>query len=69
MNYSVHSIMYTYYALKAMRVRLPKALSIFITSSQIIQMVFGLFITLTVFQYKNNGKLLPPHTNYLFLYL
>ena len=56
MNYSVHSIMYTYYALKAMRVKLPKVLSIFITSCQIIQMIFGLFITITVFQYKNNGK-------------
>jgi len=55
MNYSVHSIMYTYYALKAMRVKLPKVLSIFITSCQIIQMIFGLFITITVFQYKNNG--------------
>ena len=56
MNFIVHSIMYTYYALKAMRVKLPKMLSIFITSCQIIQMIFGLFITITVFQYKNNGK-------------
>ena len=44
MNYSVHAIMYGYYALSAMRIKpawLPPAM---ITSSQIMQMVVGLFV-------------------------
>ena len=44
MNYSVHAIMYGYYALSAMKIKprwLPPAM---ITSSQIVQMIVGLFI-------------------------
>ncbi len=44
MNYSVHAIMYGYYALSAMKIKpawLPPAM---ITSSQIMQMVVGLFV-------------------------
>lgn len=44
MNYSVHAIMYGYYALSAMNIKpklLPPAM---ITSSQIMQMVVGLFV-------------------------
>lgn len=55
MNYTVHSIMYTYYTLRAMRIRVPKVFAVMTTSLQIIQMVFGLMITLTVMQYKANG--------------
>jgi len=55
MNYSVHSIMYTYYTLRAMRIKVPKVFAILTTSLQIIQMVFGLAITLTVLHYKQTG--------------
>jgi len=55
MNYSVHSIMYTYYTLRAMRIKVPKVFAIVTTSLQIIQMVFGLAITLTVLHYKQTG--------------
>ena len=44
MNYSVHAIMYGYYALSAMKIKpiwLPPAM---ITSSQILQMIVGLFV-------------------------
>ena len=52
MNYFVHSLMYTYYALKAMRVQLPKKLSIMVTSLQLGQMIVGIGICLYVLYMK-----------------
>ena len=42
MNFTVHSIMYTYYALQSIGIRSPKLISISITSLQIIQMIGGI---------------------------
>lgn len=42
MNYTVHSVMYTYYALKAFGVRINSTIASTVTSLQLIQMVFGL---------------------------
>lgn len=44
MNYTVHAFMYTYYALRAMRKRLPKMAAMMVTILQILQMVGGVFI-------------------------
>ncbi|CAG2105539.1 unnamed protein product, partial [Medioppia subpectinata] len=55
-NYTVHSFMYTYYALQSMNVRVPSALSKAITIGQIFQMFFGLFITLMSFVLKFYGN-------------
>ena len=55
MNYTVHSFMYTYYALKAMRFRLPSFINIFITSIQILQMLMGVVIVIKAYQYKAQG--------------
>ena len=55
MNFIAHSLMYTYYALKAMRISIPLVISISITLIQILQMVFGLYINYTVIEYKNTG--------------
>lgn len=46
MNYGVHSIMYTYYALKTMPhiIRIPKSVSMLITTLQTLQMVAGTII-------------------------
>ncbi|XP_055447692.1 elongation of very long chain fatty acids protein 3 [Psammomys obesus] len=41
MNLGVHSIMYTYYTLKAAKVKHPSMLPMVITSLQILQMVMG----------------------------
>jgi elongation of very long chain fatty acids protein 6 len=41
-NYTVHALMYTYFALRAARVRMPHFFALGITSLQIIQMVVGL---------------------------
>lgn len=45
MNYIVHSIMYTYFALKAFGYRLPKQFAISITVSQLVQMIVGVYVT------------------------
>jgi elongation of very long chain fatty acids protein 6 len=55
MNYTVHSVMYSYYTLKAMRFYIPKWVSMMITSLQLLQMVVGLFINVLVYQYKQEG--------------
>ena len=43
MNVFVHSLMYTYYALAAIGIRLPKLVSMTVTSLQISQMLGGMF--------------------------
>lgn len=43
MNYSIHFIMYGYYALRASGYRFPKSVQICITVSQILQMVIGAY--------------------------
>ncbi|KAK1124134.1 hypothetical protein K0M31_007158 [Melipona bicolor] len=41
MNYFVHSMMYSYYSLKAMQYKLPKSVAVTITMLQIVQMIMG----------------------------
>jgi elongation of very long chain fatty acids protein 6 len=55
MNYTVHSFMYTYYAVRAMQFRTPRWVSIFITSIQISQMAMGLFVNLSTYRVKSQG--------------
>lgn len=55
MNYSVHSMMYFYYALRAARVHIPKPIAVFITSSQIVQMIVGLLVCVTSLAVKKSG--------------
>jgi elongation of very long chain fatty acids protein 6 len=43
MNYSIHTLMYTYFALRAFGIRLPRWLQMTITTAQILQMVVGAF--------------------------
>ncbi|CAG7722109.1 unnamed protein product [Allacma fusca] len=42
-NTFVHSFMYTYYALKALKVQIPRRISMTITIIQILQMVVGVY--------------------------
>lgn len=55
MNYGVHSVMYTYYALRAARMRVPKPLAMTITVLQILQMVMGVYIELSIYFIKSAG--------------
>jgi elongation of very long chain fatty acids protein 6 len=45
MNFAVHSLMYSYYAIRSMNVvRIPKSIPFIITCAQLTQMVFGILI-------------------------
>jgi hypothetical protein len=55
MNLLVHSMMYSYYAFKAMKFRIPKFISVIITSSQISQMAAGCYVNYKTWQYKLAG--------------
>lgn len=55
MNFCVHSLMYSYYALKALGVRLPKPLAMLITLSQIAQMIMGAFVIWYAYYRKSMG--------------
>ena len=52
MNYFVHALMYSYYACKAMRLRVPLFVSQLITTSQIVQMVAGCYVNWIAYRTK-----------------
>jgi elongation of very long chain fatty acids protein 6 len=55
-NFFVHSLMYTYYAVRAQGlVRIPRAVSISLTSLQIAQMVFAVGGYLVVYALHRSG--------------
>jgi len=56
MNFCCHSAMYSYYALKALRIPVPKFIAMVITSMQLLQMFVGCFVTYTAYQIKQSGK-------------
>ena len=55
MNYIVHAFMYTHYTMKALRVQVPRWISMFITVMQIVQMVIGIFVTLASWRMMSLG--------------
>lgn len=55
-NYSIHSMMYSYFAFKALRFRVPKVISMSITSLQIVQMMVGLTVSMNVMVLRYRGK-------------
>jgi len=56
MNYLVHSFMYSYYALKACRVHIPRPIAISITLFQLSQMVVGIVVNSYAYWVKMNGE-------------
>lgn len=59
MNFCVHSLMYSYYALKAMKFKVPRFVMITITSLQILQMMIGTALAFYVISLKIQG--IPVH--------
>lgn len=57
MNYLVHSIMYTYYAVTSVGYRLPKLVSMTVTFLQTLQMLIGVGISCIVLYLKLNGEM------------
>jgi len=58
MNYIVHGLMYSYYACKALRIRVPIFISQLITTLQIVQMICGCYVNWVAYQ----TKLYSPQT-------
>lgn len=57
MNYSVHSVMYLYFALMGTKYRKAVApYAIYITLGQLLQMIVGIFVTVRAIQYQMEGK-------------
>lgn len=55
MNFVVHSLMYTYYAIKVAGFYVPKRISLTITTLQITQMFIGLYVNYKALQLKLLG--------------
>ncbi|KAK9888398.1 hypothetical protein WA026_000649 [Henosepilachna vigintioctopunctata] len=55
MNYCVHSIMYSYYALRAMQYKPPKQIAMVITTLQLLQMVIGCAVNVWAYQLLQSG--------------
>ncbi|CAD1468679.1 unnamed protein product, partial [Heterotrigona itama] len=55
-NFFIHSWMYSYYTLKAMRFNPPKWVTMTITTLQIVQMIWGCFITIIAYNYARSGE-------------
>ena len=55
-NFTIHGAMYSYYTLKALRFNIPKWVNIVITSSQLSQMVIGLYVNIKALKVKLSGK-------------
>lgn len=56
MNFGVHAVMYTYYALRAMKIRVPNQVRMIITMLQLSQMIVGCFVNFYVYSAKSQGK-------------
>lgn len=80
MNYFIHSFMYSYYAAQSFRIKIPRLISISITSIQIIQMIIGLFMSIYTALITFNGYpcltiskvyniLILTYTSYLILFV
>lgn len=55
MNYTVHSLMYTYYAFRSMKFNPPKWVMMTITTLQLVQMIIGSFIAVYTHMKMQNG--------------
>lgn len=56
MNYLVHSVMYSYYALKALKFKVSRFVAMFITTAQLAQMIMGAAVNIWAYQVKQAGN-------------
>ena len=69
MNFFVHSLMYSHYALTALRFTVPVIIRVGITTLQIIQMAFGIYINYSAFVRKLQSKPCDVSLDIVFLSL
>ncbi|XP_056386555.1 elongation of very long chain fatty acids protein 3 [Hyla sarda] len=55
MNYTVHAFMYSYYTLRAAGIQVPRPCAMFITITQILQMIMGTLVNVLVYKWMQNG--------------
>ncbi|XP_073541933.1 very long chain fatty acid elongase 6-like [Phyllobates terribilis] len=55
MNFTVHAFMYSYYTLRAAGIQVPRACAMFITITQILQMVMGTCVNVLVYSWMQGG--------------
>ncbi|XP_044155070.1 elongation of very long chain fatty acids protein 3 [Bufo gargarizans] len=55
MNYTVHAFMYSYYTLRAAGIHVPRPCAMFITFTQILQMVMGTLVNVLVYKWMQSG--------------
>lgn len=67
-NYGVHTLMYSYFAMKSAGLYVPSVVAQFITVLQILQMFVGLFINITVYN-KSIVQGLDCKVDYMLLYM
>ncbi|XP_055501349.1 elongation of very long chain fatty acids protein 6 isoform X2 [Leucoraja erinacea] len=60
MNYGVHAVMYSYYALRAAGFRVSRKFAMFITMTQITQMILGCVVNYLVYEWMQQGQC-PSH--------
>lgn len=66
MNYFVHSVMYSYYVLRASRVPVSPSVGIAITSIQLLQMIVGCGVNIVAYQIKQREGCQPTYANIFF---
>uniref|UniRef100_A0A914X6P4 Elongation of very long chain fatty acids protein n=1 Tax=Plectus sambesii TaxID=2011161 RepID=A0A914X6P4_9BILA len=67
MNFLAHSFMYTYYTITASGRKLPKYVSMCVTTVQTTQMLVGVYISIMVYLIKKSNH--PCHQSFANLYL
>lgn len=55
-NYSVHVVMYSYFAVRAFGIRTPPQLAVCITVLQILQMAMGLYVNYVLYKFNVEGR-------------
>uniref|UniRef100_A0A8C6WP10 Elongation of very long chain fatty acids protein 6 n=1 Tax=Neogobius melanostomus TaxID=47308 RepID=A0A8C6WP10_9GOBI len=61
MNYLVHAVMYSYYALRAAGFKVSRKFAMFITITQITQMLMGCVVNYLVYSWMQQGQECPSH--------
>lgn len=56
MNFTVHALMYAYYGLRAANIRVPRQVSVTITTMQILQMMIGMTVSVAELYFLRTGQ-------------
>uniref|UniRef100_A0A0N4ZHF9 Elongation of very long chain fatty acids protein n=1 Tax=Parastrongyloides trichosuri TaxID=131310 RepID=A0A0N4ZHF9_PARTI len=64
MNFTVHSIMYSYYAFASVGIRFPKIISMIVTILQTSQMLIGVTISCIVYYLRSKNIMIPCQQSY-----